>query len=89
MRICHFASLAAALSLSAATPATAQQPATQVGRLSCDVSAGLGMILEQKQTMRCMFIPSNGAPPEPYLVNGTTITFCEMSEWCSSRCTGG
>ncbi len=39
----------------------------QAGRLSCDVSGGVGMILEQKQTMRCLFTPLNGGPPEPYL----------------------
>ena len=66
MNTYRLASLVAGLALSAAAPAAAQQPATQVGRLSCDVSAGVGMILEQKQTLRCMFIPSNGAPPEPY-----------------------
>ena len=67
MKICRFAFLAAAIGLSAATPAAAQQLATQVGTLACDVSAGVGMILEQKQSMRCIFTPSNGAPPEPYL----------------------
>ena len=70
MKVHHFASLAAALALSAATaaaPAAAQQSATQVGRLSCDVSAGVGLVLMQKQTLRCMFIPANGGPPEPYL----------------------
>ena len=66
MRSYHFASLAAALALTAPT-AAAQQSATQVGRLSCDVSAGVGMILMQKQTMHCVFVPANGAPPEPYL----------------------
>jgi hypothetical protein len=50
----------------AATPAPAQS-GLQVGQLSCDVSAGVGMILMQKQTMRCMFSPANGGPPEPYL----------------------
>ena len=70
MKVHHFASLAAVLALSAATTATptaAQQSATQVGRLSCDVSAGVGMFVVQKQTMHCMFIPTTGAPPEPYL----------------------
>ena len=43
------------------------QTSVQVGRLSCDVSGGVGMILMQKQTMRCLFTPTNGAPPEPYL----------------------
>jgi hypothetical protein len=43
------ASLAAALTMIvvAASPAPAQ-PTAQVGTLSCDVSAGVGMILSQK-----------------------------------------
>ena len=68
MLIRTIASLAAALTVTAlATSPAAAQNATQVGRLSCDVSAGVGMILMQKQTMRCMFIPTNGGAPEPYL----------------------
>ena len=60
-------SLAAALAMGAlASPALAQ-PAAQVGTLPCDVSAGVGMILMQKQTMTCLFAPANGGPPEPYL----------------------
>jgi len=61
-------SVAAALGLSAlsASPAPAQS-GTQVGTLSCDVSAGVGLILTQRQTLNCIFSPSNGGPPEPYL----------------------
>ena len=68
MMIRTFSSLAATLALSAlaASPAPAQN-ATQVGTLTCDVSAGVGMILTQKQTMVCQFAPSSGAPPETYL----------------------
>jgi hypothetical protein len=50
----------------AAAPGFAQT-GTQVGRLSCDVSSGVGFFLVQKQTMRCLFTPLNGGPPEPYL----------------------
>jgi uncharacterized protein DUF992 len=68
MTIRIFASLAAALAMTtlAASPAPAQSTA-QVGTLSCDVSAGVGMILMQKQTMTCVYTPANGGPPEPYL----------------------
>lgn len=59
-----FASLAATACLNA--PARAQG-STQIGTLSCDVSAGVGMILTQKQTMICRFAPASGAPPETYL----------------------
>jgi Protein of unknown function (DUF992) len=48
------------------TAAPAQSNA-QVGTLSCDVSAGVGMILMQKQTLICQFTPANGGPPETYL----------------------
>jgi Protein of unknown function (DUF992) len=42
-----------------AGPAAAQSTA-RVGTLSCDVSAGIGLILVQKQTMRCIFTPDRG-----------------------------
>ena len=62
------ACFAAALTTTALSisPAQAQSNA-QVGVLACDVSAGVGMILVQKQTMTCLFTPTNGGPPEPYL----------------------
>jgi len=62
------ASAAAALTTTALSisPALAQSNA-QVGALACDVSAGVGMILTQRQTMMCLFTPTNGGPPEPYL----------------------
>ena len=64
MRNRTLASLAAALAMAtlAAPPAPAQSTA-QVGTLSCDVSAGVGMILMQKQTMTCLFTPRTGARP--------------------------
>ncbi len=66
MRIQGLISLTAASIVLFAAQAPAQ-PATQIGQLSCDVSAGVGMILEQKQTLRCLFTPLNGGAPEPYL----------------------
>ena len=67
MVIRNLASLTAAVAMSAlvASAATAQST-TKVGTLSCDVSAGVGMILTQKQTMRCEFKPDNGGPPDLY-----------------------
>lgn len=56
---------AVAASLLAATPAPAQTT-TKVGSLACDVSAGVGMILTQKQTITCIFTPANGGPPDHY-----------------------
>jgi Protein of unknown function (DUF992) len=43
------------------------QGSTQVGTLTCDVSAGVGMIIMQKQTMICQFAPASGTLPETYL----------------------
>jgi hypothetical protein len=65
MRILSVVSLVGALTGLAVSQAPAES--TQVGRLVCDVSAGVGMILVQKQTMHCLFTPANGGPPEPYL----------------------
>ena len=60
-------SAAAAFFMVAAASAPARAAGVQAGTLTCDVSGGVGMIVEQKQTMRCLFKPLNGAPPEPYL----------------------
>jgi hypothetical protein len=62
-----FLALAAVFGASAlsASPAPAQS-ATQVGQLSCDVNVGVGMVLVQKQTMQCDFIPANGGRTEAY-----------------------
>jgi hypothetical protein len=65
MRTGRFLSVAAAMAVFAASEAPAET--IQVGRLSCDVSSGVGMFLMQKQTMRCLFTPANVGPPEPYL----------------------
>lgn len=55
----------AALSLLLAIPSVAQT-STKIGTLSCDVSAGVGLILTQKQTIRCAFKPAAGAPVDFY-----------------------
>lgn len=54
-----------ALGLFLAAPAAAQTT-TKAGILSCDVSAGVGFILMQKQTLRCIFAPASGAAPDVY-----------------------
>ena len=68
MMIRTFAFFTAALAMNAlvTSPAPAQD-ATQVGTLTCDVSAGVGMILTQRQTMNCGFSPANGGPVDPYV----------------------
>ena len=45
---------AAALTAFAASPALAQS-SVKVGTLTCDVSAGIGMLISQQQTMTCSF----------------------------------
>jgi hypothetical protein len=67
MRIRNVGSLAAAAALTAfvTSPAPAQSN-IKVGSLICDVSAGIGMILMQKQTMTCTFTPDGGGPPDLY-----------------------
>lgn len=57
---------ALAATLCAAVPAAAQVNTIKAGALSCDVSAGIGLILTQKQTMTCAFRPSNGGPADFY-----------------------
>ena len=67
MLVRNFAALTAAAVLSAllAPPAPAQN-SVKVGTLACDVSAGVGMVLMQKQTMTCTFKPDAGGPPDLY-----------------------
>jgi hypothetical protein len=57
---------AAGLAALAAFPAVAQT-SVKVGTLTCDVSAGIGMIISQKQTMTCAFAPADGGPPDKYI----------------------
>jgi len=64
----HHASLKAValiIPLALAGPATAQQNVS-AGTLSCDVSAGVGLILTQRQSLSCLFTPANGAAPDRY-----------------------
>jgi len=43
------------------------QAQMRVGTLSCDVSAGVGFILIQKQALACVFVPDGGGPRVPYV----------------------
>lgn len=45
----------------------AAQSYAKVGVLTCDVSAGIGMILVQKQTLNCVFTSDAGGQPDHYL----------------------
>ena len=57
---------AAALAAFAASPAFAQS-SVKVGTLTCDISAGIGLLISQQQTMTCTFAPASGAPPDNYV----------------------
>ena len=60
----RLSALAFALSSAlAADPAAAQ---TKIGMLACDVSAGVGLILVEKQSMACTFTPMGGGPVTLY-----------------------
>ena len=56
---------AAALTAFVASPALAQS-SLKVGTLTCDVSAGIGLLISQQQTMTCSFDPASGGPPDNY-----------------------
>lgn len=64
----YLASLAAAAALTAfvTSPALAQS-SVKVGTLTCDISAGIGLLISQQQTMTCTFAPASGAPPDNYV----------------------
>jgi len=38
----------------------------RAGTLECDISAGIGLIFVEKQTMTCTFKHANGGPPDLY-----------------------
>src|SRR5206468_1911900 len=58
-------SVGVALLAFAACPAIAQT-SVKVGTLTCDVSAGIGMLISQQQTMTCTFDPAAGGAPDNY-----------------------
>ena len=55
----------AALTAFVASPALAQS-SVKVGTLTCDVSAGIGLLISQQQTMTCTFAPASGGLPDNY-----------------------
>ena len=68
--------LAAVAFVAAATlpgPTMAQAPRTKVGTLTCDISAGIGLIITSKKDLTCMFTPSQPGPREVYV--GTISKF--------------
>lgn len=52
-----------ALGLAGVTPASAGP----VGRLNCNVSGGVGLIITSNRALNCVFAPAVGAPPQHYV----------------------
>jgi hypothetical protein len=58
----------AAFALLALVPATAAaQERVQVGTLTCDISAGLGLIIGSQREVQCLFTPAGPGPREVYV----------------------
>ena len=70
LRFVGFAALAAAMLLSGATMA---QERVEAGSLTCDVSAGLGLIIGSQRTVYCTFTPAQPGPVEVYTGSITRI----------------
>lgn len=49
------------------TPALAQANRVQNGTLTCDVSAGIGMIIGSSKEVQCLFTPAADGPREVYV----------------------
>ena len=62
-----FAALAVVAAVALPVPAMAQAANhTKVGSLTCDISAGIGLIVTSKKEVTCMFTPSQPGPREVY-----------------------
>src|SRR6185437_14697072 len=57
----------AALALAIGSPASAAPEHVKSGILSCDISAGLGLIIGSNKQVTCMYNPSAGGPREVYV----------------------
>lgn len=68
-----FAALAVAAAVSLPGPTMAQADRTKAGTLTCDISAGIGMIIGSQKEVTCMFTPSAQGPREVYV--GTISKF--------------
>ncbi len=62
------AALAVAIGGSAMDPASAQRgQRVKAGMLSCDISAGIGLIIGSQKQVTCMFTPDQPGPREVYV----------------------
>jgi hypothetical protein len=65
--IIAFTVLAVAAAIAFAAPSMAQTPErTKAGTLTCDISAGIGLIITSKKNLACMFTPAQPGPREVY-----------------------
>ena len=66
-RLSAIAALATVAALAAPIPSMARVPErTKAGTLTCDISAGIGLIITSKKHLTCMFTPSQPRPREVY-----------------------
>jgi hypothetical protein len=56
-------------------PAAAQPARVAAGSLSCDVSAGFGVIVGSRKTVNCTFAPAQPGPVEYYTGTITKVGF--------------
>ncbi len=60
--------VAAAVAMAIASPAGAQGiQRVKAGTLSCDISAGIGLIIGSQKQVTCMFTPAQPGPREVYV----------------------
>lgn len=62
-----FAALAVAAAVALPGPTMAQANRTKAGTLTCDISAGIGLIITSKKEVTCMFTPTSSGPREVYV----------------------
>lgn len=62
------AAMAVVAAVALPTSVMAQRPArAKVGTLTCDISAGIGLIITSKKDLTCMFTPAHPGPREVYV----------------------
>lgn len=65
--LCALAGVALAAVMVAPTPSMAQnRERTKVGVLTCDISAGIGIIIASKKSVACTYTPASDGPTEVY-----------------------
>lgn len=67
MHRCLSMAAAALIAAGVALPVSAQENRTKVGTLTCDISAGIGVVIASKKEVTCMFTPAAPGPREVYV----------------------